>query len=268
MNILVTVDRNYLTILNIMLSSLVRSNPRETLDVYLLHTCLEEAQLTATRRVLAGHGRLIPIQAAIPALDSAPITDRYPREMYYRIFAAQCLPRELDRVLYLDPDMVILGSLAELYHMDLGDHFFAAATHVKRLMRKLNELRLDMEEDSPYINSGVMLMNLAALRREQDPQAVFAYIEKYKNALMLPDQDVISGLYGGRILELDTLRYNMTEILLAKKRSLRPEMDLDWVRKNCTIIHYCGRNKPWKANYLGILDVFYREAVEALDAET
>ena len=36
-----------------------------------------------------------------------------------------------------------------------------------------------------------------------------------------------------------------------------------WVRRHSAIIHYCGRNKPWKKNYLGKLDVFWHEA-EAL----
>ena len=36
-------------------------------------------------------------------------------------------------------------------------------------------------------------------------------------------------------------------------------IDLEWVRKNTVIIHYCGRNKPWKKNYIGQLGVFYQQ---------
>ena len=42
----------------------------------------------------------------------------------------------------------------------MGTAFFAAATHIRGFLHRFNELRLDMDEDSPYINSGVMLMNL------------------------------------------------------------------------------------------------------------
>jgi lipopolysaccharide biosynthesis glycosyltransferase len=38
-------------------------------------------------------------------------------------------------------------------------------------------------------------------------------------------------------------------------------LTLDWVRKHSVIIHYCGRNKPWKENYIGVLNVFYNETV-------
>lgn len=51
--------------------------------------------------------------------------------------------------------------------------YFAAASHIRMLLHRFNELRLDMGEDSPYINSGVMLMYLQTLRAEQDTQEVF-----------------------------------------------------------------------------------------------
>ena len=40
---------------------------------------------------------------------------------------------------------------------------------------------------------------------------------------------------------------------------------VDDVRRESAIIHFCGRNKPWRENYMGALDVFYTEAKEALD---
>ena len=99
--------------------------------------------------------------------------------MYYRLFAARYLPTEIDRVLYLDPDIVVNGNLQELYDTPLNGYLFAAATHVREIMRKINVLRLGMHEDGTYINSGVLLMNLKLLREEQDYQKVFKYIKKY-----------------------------------------------------------------------------------------
>lgn len=131
------------------------------------------------------------------------------------------------------------------------------------LLQKVNTLRLDMEEDSPYINSGVMLMNLALLRREQNFDDVFHFIKKRKNLLVLPDQDIISGLYGSRIYA----RYNMTEWLYQMHAPFETGFDLDWVWNNSVIIHYCGRNKSWKENYVAQLDVFYKEAAERLSQE-
>ena len=122
-----------------------------------------------------------------------------------------------------------------------------------------------MEKGSLYINSGVMLFNLERLRREQDEAAVFQYIQTHRDKLLLPDQDIISSLYEGSILPLDPFVYNMTEKLFALRPRSEAWLNLNWVREHTVIIHYCGRNKPWKENYIGALGVFYREAAALLE---
>ncbi len=268
-NILVTLDENYIPQLNIMLSTLLRFNPDCDFDVYLLYTSIRKESLTSTEKLLESRGRLIPIEASDMPLSDAPTTSRYPKEIYYRIFAAKYLPETVDRVLYLDPDLVINGSILPLYNLPMEDYFYAAASHIGNpgLIHRLNELRLDMDDDSPYINSGVLLMNLELLRKEQDCGEVVTFIEKHKALLMLPDQDIISSLYGSRIYALDPFRYNMTERLYLMHSPFEKSFNLDWVRKHSIIIHYCGRNKPWKENYIGDLDVFYKEAAAIMEAQ-
>lgn len=266
-NILVTLDENYVTYLNVMLTSLFHSNRDCSFDVYLLHASVPEAAMEETKRILGESGKLIMVKAKDVGLDNAPTTSRFPREIYYRIFAAKYLPDTLDRVLYLDPDIIVNGSLKKLYNIPMEDYYFAAASHTGDFMRKVNEIRLDMEMDAPYINSGVMLMNLKRLRAEQSYEDVFEFIEERKNLLILPDQDIISSLYGSKILALDTYRYNMTERLYMAHAPFEKGFDLDWVRQNSVIIHYCGRNKPWKSNYIGKLDVFYNETVARMKGE-
>lgn len=264
MNILVTLDAGYLSPLTIMLRSLV-DNHRCELDVYVMNSSLTKKHLKQVRDNVeaycgsqAAQGlRLIDVKVDQAMLQDAPITDRYPQEMYYRIFAARFLPEHLDRVLYLDPDMVIINSLTELYEMNMGGDWFAAASHVGKVLEKINEIRLQSEEPGPYINSGVMLMNLKELRKHQDERQVFDYIEKNKELLILPDQDVISALYGGRIREIDPYRYNMTERLLMVQLPGTELADMKWICDHCAVIHYCGRNKPWKEHYIGKLDIFY-----------
>lgn len=268
MNLLVTLNANYIPYLNVMLSSLIHSNPDCFFDVYLLHSSIAERDTVLTSKVLGDSGKLIMINADEISLMDAPTTSRYPKEIYYRIFAAKYLPDTLDRVLYLDPDLIVNGSLSELYHLPMNEYYFAAASHTGPFMRKMNELRLDMEDDSPYINSGVMLMNLKSLRESQNYEDVYRFIEKRKPFLILPDQDIISSLYGSKIYALDTYRYNMTERLFRLHSPFEKELTLDWIRKHSVIIHYCGRNKPWKDNYIGSLDIFYKEAVARMRGET
>ena len=267
--ILVTLDALYLRPLCVMLRSLAARTPERDFRVFVLHSSLTPADLDAVRRAIEGcRMTLEEIRVSGGGLDGAPTTDRYPREMYYRIFAAQVLPPELDRVLYLDPDVLAINLVEKLYATPMGDALFAACSHVHASLRKLNELRLGMKKDAPYINSGVMLLNLSRLRREQRPETVQEWLAEHKS-LFLPDQDVISTLYGDRILLLDALQYNLGEKFYLSCR-LRPRSvgegrpDLAWVRQNTVLIHYCGRNKPWKPRYIGELGVFYDEFLREL----
>lgn len=261
MDILVTIDRNYLHPLAVMLKSLAIHHRGTPVRVFVLHRSLLPEDFAALDRAIAEPGlELIDLSAGDSLLSGAPTTDRYPLEMYDRIFAAHYLPKDLDRVIYLDPDLVVTGPLDDLWSLDLGDNWFAAASHVAKGLEKFNAIRLQSETPGPYINSGVLLMNLPLLRREQELQPVLDYVEAHRHTLLLPDQDVISALYGDRILRLNPYRYNMTERLFtAALMTPGVELDLDWVRENSRIIHYCGRNKPWKENYLGKLDCFYHQ---------
>lgn len=255
MNILVTCDSGYAKQAALMLFSLQKNHQDVFLNIFAAGT-LQEGDIALMGKALDGEkSRITHVAFDGEVLKDAPTTDRYPVEMYYRIFAAQYLPQDLERVLYLDPDLVVIGSLEELYGMEMGDAFFAAASHVKENtpLEKINQKRLDME--GIYINSGVMLLNLEALRREQDVRAVIKYIAEHEKILFLPDQDVISGLYHEKILPIDAHIYNMTERILMLE-GLKG-LETDWICRNSAIIHYCGRNKPWKPMYKGKLDIFY-----------
>ena len=55
-------------------------------------------------------------------------------------------------------------------------------------------------------------------------------------------------------------QYDIKDISLAPSGHQK----IEWVRNNSVIIHFCGRNKPWKNNYFGKLNVFYEETVRRM----
>lgn len=267
-NVLVTLDRNYLKVLRTMLYSLSQSDSTGIFTVYVAHNSLTEDDFAALQAVLP-RTELIDVPLSEEMFQDAPISDRYPKEMYYRLFAAQYLPQELDRILYLDPDLVVINSLRSLYEVDFGDNLFAAASHIEsRTFKNFNRRRLHLSEQARYINSGVMMMNLSLLRTQQDPQQIYQFIEEHKNTLLLPDQDVVNALYADRTIFLDPLIYNLGEKYLRLKNLHLPKeekLGIDWVRQHTAIIHYYGRNKPWKEGYHGKLGIFYDFFTRELD---
>lgn len=269
-HILVTLDRNYLKVLSVMLYSLSQSDPEGVYTVYVVNNTLTEEDF-ASLSALLPRTELVNVRVPEDLLQNAPGSDRYPTEMYYRLFAARYLPQQLERILYLDPDLVVLHSLRSLYQIDFDSKLFAAASHIEsRTFRELNRRRLHLSEHAKYLNSGVMMMNLALLRKES-PQTIIDYIQSHKATLLLPDQDVLNALYADRTVPLDPLVYNLGEKYLRLKNLHLPpqeKLTLDWVRSNTAIVHYYGRNKPWKEHYRGSLGIFYHEWEQQLQQLT
>ena len=262
MNIVVTINRNYLRPLCVMLRSLVDAHPHRPADIYILHTELKEEDIAFIEETLGNGGyTLHAVTVSRDFLKDAPVTFHFSREMYFRIFAAGLLPEAVERALYLDPDMVILRDLSPMYDMHMEDRFFAAARSINTVAEMSYKMRLHMPAESRYFNSGVLLMNLKLLRQRQDVQEVMNYIEQNKSRLILPDQDALNALYNRYTALLDPLVYNldMRYFTLLCATSLL-KFDLEYVRSHTAIVHYCGKNKPWNEQYHAPQGIFYREA--------
>jgi lipopolysaccharide biosynthesis glycosyltransferase len=242
-------------------NSLIKSNPDVLFNVYIISKDLNSEDVDCLKKnvnqeVISYH--LINFDDSL--LAGSPTSSRYPLEIYYRIFAAKVLPIGVDKILYLDPDTVVINKLDELYNLDFKDNYFIGATHIRKALNRFNRLRVNQKKKVPYINTGVMMLNIKLLRDEQKVEDVYKFINKYKLMLSLPDQDVIFGLYGHKVLLVDFLVYNLSDRTLKKHNKItKSKLDELWVRDNTVVVHYCGRNKPWKPNYKGILDVFYNE---------
>lgn len=260
MNIVVTLNENYLRPLCVMLRSFLDVHTHLDTQVYVLHTRLTPEHFAFIESTL-GQGRytLHNVQIDDSLLCNAPVHFHFTREMYYRIFAAQVLPAHLDRALYLDPDIVVLAPLDALYSSALEGRFFAAARNLNPVGALFSKMRLGLSPRAGYFNSGVLLMNLAALRAQQDVNAALAYIEKTRKRLLMPDQDVLNALYGTRTLLLNPLVYNFDARYYAflHAKSLG-KISLEHLPTQTCIVHYCGKQKPWKKSYRGQIGILYR----------
>lgn len=268
-DILYCINHSYTGLLMTNLYSLKRSSGLDRLDVHVIHRDLDETDMRRIRALEDGNTSISFIRFDAGLLNGSPTTSRYPLEIYFRLFAPILLEKNIDRILYLDVDTICINSLVELYNTDIEDYYFAGCTHTKRMLTRINAIRLGMGSDSKacYINTGVMLMNISRLRSEWNPDRIFAFIRDRGQTFVLPDQDIIMALYGSRIRLLDTLRYNLSDrILRLNNISMDSRrMSLDDVRRQTCLIHYCGRSKPWKEHYMGRLGVFYYETKRQLD---
>ncbi|MFC6182603.1 glycosyltransferase family 8 protein [Lactiplantibacillus daowaiensis] len=248
--VLVTLNAGYLDPLKVMLTSLHANNPGESIHLWVVHASLTAAQIDELRWLTDQFGwELSNERVTADFTASVPLIERYPKEMYFRLLSGEILPPTVQRVLYLDPDILVINPLRPLWALDLKGKMLAASAHrgVTKLVDSVNQLRLGTT--TSYFNSGVLVLDLAQAREKIKLTDITATIEKYSASLILPDQDILNFLYGTDILEIpeEIWNYDTRKYLVYQTRSLN-EQDIHWVMAHTAILHYCGTPKPWDAS--------------------
>lgn len=248
--ILVTIDQNYIKPLEVMMYSLKLNNLAENFRIWLIHDNIAISALSK----LTEYGQKIGIKIETVAMNNQITFPNsllnlhdYPKEMYFRLLSSKVLPTELKRVIYLDPDILVINSIRPLWELDLTGKMFAAAVHegLTDIMSSINNLRLGTTTD--YFNSGIMLMDLEQMRKKVKIEDITAAIEQNHDTLILPDQDILNYLYGEDILKIPETRWNYDaraySVYLARSTG---DCSLEWVMSNTSILHFCGKPKPWQ----------------------
>lgn len=248
-DLLVTFDKNYIKPFQVMLKSLASSNPQENFRIWLLHSAIPDGDLKALAEYCSGHSMtLTPIQINRSFFANAPVSRQYPQEMYYRLLAPVLLPDSLDKILYIDPDILVINAVRPLWEMQLGESVFAAASHssIFEFINDVNMIRLGKEHD--YYNTGILLIDLIKARKVVKAEDIYGCVREQMDMLLLPDQDVFNLLYGAYTLQLDDSIWNYdARYFSAYLLKSEGKCNIDWVMQNTVFLHFCGRQKPWKS---------------------
>lgn len=263
-DVLVTFDRNYIPPFRTMLKSLVINNPGEQFHIWLLHSRIPAEDLRNLEKYChENHVEFSSIQVEHSMFQNAPITDRYPQEMYYRLMAPHLLPISLNKVLYLDPDILVMNPVRPLWTLEMGEHTFVAASHsgITDITNSVNRIRLGTNHD--YYNSGVMLIDLGKARTIVKGEDIFQCVREHEMMLVLPDQDVFNYLYGTQTLQVDDAIWNYDarnyySYLIREAGAC----NLEWVAKHTVFLHFCGTNKPWLSDSTGRFDMLYKHYMQ------
>ena len=164
----------------------------------------------ADRKLLAGVGdapiEVTPVDARL--FEGLKAAGPFPAAVWYRTALPQIL-RGLERVIYLDSDVLVLDSLVPLWESELGDAWIAAVTNVfpNEEFAHVHCGRLGLDP-ARYFNSGVLLMDLNRLRAARSFDRVRDFALANREQLIFPDQDTLNGALGEHRLSLHP-RWNL-----------------------------------------------------------
>ena len=253
------VNRAYVLPLAVMLESLrLRLRPDVRPVLYLLHSVL-------SRQVVEMLGSLVETHAIVPSdaqLAAAPHDARLPREASFPLLLPEVLPRHLERILFLDADLLVLEDLVKLWETPL-DRSVLAATPDAAVPRCSAPRGVKgwkargIPPSAPYFNGGVLLIHLERWRERGVTRRVQEYFSATREPIDFLHQEALNAVLWDDWLPLEP-RWNLPAS--SAGRPYESPASEAWLHPG--VIHFSGRMKPWRTPVGGPFYAPYREVLE------
>lgn len=231
----------------VLLASLFENNKDVDLTIHVFSFSLNEESQDKLRNITKSYNQEISIQIINKPIFELPnLNNHYiSAETYIRLFAALYLDSSIDKILYLDVDMVVVGSIKELLSLDLSNKLIGA---IMDSPEKGRNQRLNIPNKYGYFNAGVLLINLKKWREENYTQKCIDYICKNASLIVQHDQDVLNALAFNQWLRID-FKWNMlnTFFLYPPRIDSGLRETLNKSKNDTRIVHFSGGVKPWTA---------------------
>lgn len=217
---MVATDNHYVVLLAALIKSIeVNHHTGEKLEFYVIDDGISARNRAKLERSIDPEmttihwlrtEEVLPADLALPADGSW-----FPVTALLRIFIPNFIAQSLDRVLYLDVDMIVLKDISVLWNMNIGDRIVGAVQDISKTVCSPwggipNHLELRIPAGTRYFNSGLLLMDPKKWRENGiSDRAICALAENVKHAT-LPDQYALNVALYGQWFELDPLWNNFS----------------------------------------------------------
>ena len=243
------IDSHYVRHCAVTLVSLFENNRREEFSVHVIARGLSGGEKDILTQLAAKYGsRVLFYEPDLRLLEGFTIrkfSKRISMATYYRCILSALLPREVDKVLYLDCDIVVTGDVRPLWGTPLDGVGVAAVEDMGcREAARYEVLKYPMEDS--YFNAGVLLVNLDWWREHDVPRACADYYHRYPERILFNDQDLLNSVLHAH-KRLVGLKWNVQDAFYRRPR----RMDEAWrarfaqVLLHPVILHFTNR-KPWE----------------------
>lgn len=237
LHIALCVNEGWATYVEPLVYSLSKHHPNQHLIVHVVYRNLSPSTL----------GRLYQLDRVLHniqmdfcylaegLIDQISVADYYlPLESCFRIMLPELLPN-VDRILYLDVDILVCGDVTDLYQSDLGQSSIGAVVEKDISVFFPEHVAGLGIEAGRYFNSGVLVLDLERMRKERFTPALVAFAKALRAKLRFVDQDLLNLYFKDTVVLLDN-RYNYTNYLMRYESRSVNEL---------SVLHYNGPVKPW-----------------------
>ena len=270
MNILYASNDGYADFLGVSLYSLLENNKEvEKITIYIFEREISNQNKEKLQNEVEQYNRRIEF------IDISDLEERigfkvnasgYNITTLARLFIEDLLPTEVEKILYLDCDIIVNSNIEELWNTDLAGKSLAATIEVYMPLDKKERIGLGKED--PYYNAGMLLINRTYWYEKSLKDQFLNYYKDNGGELLYNDQDIINHCCKGSIVPVSHTYnfepnvYYFPYSYLMKVNPLffngTKEEYKDIIR-NPKMIHYLGDERPWvKGNKNPYSPLYYR----------
>ena len=233
------VDDGYIPFLAVALQSLIENSSKNYYySIKILYTNIEEENKQKISKYKKENVNIefVDLNYYIKKVkDKLYTRDYYTKTTYFRLFIPNLYP-QYDKAIYLDSDIVVLGDIAELYNVNMGNNLIAAAPddviQTTKVFQEYAEKVVGVADYRNYFNAGILLMNLDEFRKFNF-QEKFLYLLETIKFTVAQDQDYLNRLCKGKVKIID------------KAWDRMPIAIDDMKEEDIKVIHYNLAYKPW-----------------------
>lgn len=258
MNILFSSDDNYAQHLGVLIYSLLSANAEaDSIDLYVIDNEISEVNRRKIESVVGSFSNaavtFIPFKKWKDSL-TLDLAWNISLSSYGRLFVGSIVPQNVDRVIYLDCDMVVRNSLEQLWNTDLGLYTIAA---VQDDVTDGIKEAVTLNPEEQYFNAGMLLIDLKKWREQKIEDKCLAFIKEMNGRVIHHDQGVLNGVFRNNWYRLPveynlmTIHYmfNRTRILkyYGEHSEFYSESDIAKAKESPVILHYTPSftSRPW-----------------------
>ena len=264
-NIVFASDNNYAQHTAVAMTSvLVNTKVPQKIQFYLIDDEIQQEnkeKITKTVKNLGGNIEFIKIKNS--KLEDCYVSGELSRASYFRLDIANILDKSIEKIIYLDCDLLVYDDIEKMWQLDMGGKPVAATCDLGIMasarVRKQKNKFIGLPFDAPYFNAGVLIMDLKKWRDGNYAEAIIALAtqNKYPNH----DQDALNKFFMNNWQEIP-LRWDVIPPVfnLFFKILTKPDLRKKAIeaKLNPAIFHYAGGYKPWEYEiHDGFNDKYY-----------
>jgi lipopolysaccharide biosynthesis glycosyltransferase len=248
LNIVTQCDEHYAQHLSVMLLSLLEQNQNYVVNAFVMvPEDTQKRTLCKIRHSISDFSSNLHFLKMNPNLvESLKVFGHVTYATYYKLFIGEVLPQGLQKVIFLDPDIVVRGRLDELWNFCHEDSIVGAVTDSFVEANPQIKSTLGLDPGEPYFNAGVLLIDLNRWRQARVGSEAVAFAHCHADRISFADQCPLNWVLRNRWISLPESWNLQTSMVVESRYGF---MDYSKVAKQrgtaARIIHFSGDSKPW-----------------------